>query len=131
MASFIRLFRQSVVVLLSNMFLILTQFKQNGTNQVVFDQIGIGETKFWEPTFTVHSSASGTAFTSRVLIANSATGFSAEYPFDILKRWLPLKQYWSLVSLVLVALSGFVAKPDLLPFAANLLTNLFKPPGKN
>lgn len=101
-------------------------YKQDGSSQIIFDPVSTGETKFWEPTFTSHSSASGSAFTSQVLLANSSLGVSEAYAFNIPKRIVPLKEYWGFISSILIALGGFVVKQDLWQLITNLFPGLLK-----
>ncbi len=105
-------------------------YKKEGSNRTIFDAIDVGETKFWEPEFTAYSSTLGTIFISEVLIANGTTGFSETDTFNIPKRLLPIKQYWGLLSFVFVAISSFVAKPDLIQFVVSLISGLSGSQGK-
>ncbi len=107
------------------------EYKKDGSNQAVFEVIGIGETKFWESTFTSHSSASGNSFASQILIANDAIGLSKTYPFDINKRVWPIKQFWGIISAILVAAGGFIVKQDLGQLISSLTLDLLKSRDKN
>lgn len=100
------------------------EYKQDGSNQIIFDRVGTGEIKFWEPTFISHSSASGNTFISQVFITSSALGLSEVYAFEIPKRTVPIKEYWGLISSILIALGGFVIKQDLWQLVTNLLSGL-------
>lgn len=106
-------------------------YQWDGTNRITFDSLNQGEIKFWEPTFISHPPISGSSYQSQILITEGTTGSTTTYPFDIPKRAWPIKKYWALVSLLLVALSGFVTKRDLGQLVSSVIPFLLKSSDKD
>ncbi len=76
-------------------------YNKEGSNQISYEAIDVGETKFWNPDYTAYSSASGTMFVSEVLVTNDTTASSQTETFNIPKRRWPIKQYWVFLVLFL------------------------------
>jgi len=101
-------------------------YQHNGSNRVVFESLLANEIRYWEPKFSVSSSLSGSVLTSNVIINQDTNQFSATYPFEISQRAIPIKKFWGIVSLFLVAISGFLTKQDLSQLFVSLVAGLSK-----
>lgn len=105
---------------------VTVDYEQNGTNRVTYNSISYGETKYWRPTYATRKPLTNVAFSSEVTIGYDPVGYSNTHQFDLNRRIVPIKRYWSLISLLLVAISGFLTKGDLAELVAKLLPSLLK-----
>lgn len=107
------------------------QYDYNGTSLIKLDSIDAGETKSFKLNFTSGLRTSEKAYASQVSITHATAKPPNKCSFDISVRVIPIKKYWGLISILLVTVSGFFAKPDLPQLITNLVSGLFKPQGEN
>ncbi|MHC5914812.1 MAG: AAA family ATPase [Nostoc sp.] len=103
---------------------------KDGSNSVKVDSVIPGATWASDYTFTAQKFGSELSLTSQVLI-NPKPANSQNMYFNISSRVLPIKKYGGLISLLLVTLGGFFAKPDLIQLAISVFSGLLKPGSEN
>ncbi|KYC34662.1 hypothetical protein WA1_50565 [Scytonema hofmannii PCC 7110] len=106
-------------------------YERNGTSLIKLDSIDIGETKSLKLNFISRPIKDEKNYASQVLISHATTKLPNKCYFEISIRVIPIKKSWGLISLLLVTISGFFAKPDLPQLITNLVSGLFKPQGEN
>ncbi len=93
-------------------------YQLNGTNELTFGTLAVGEKRSLEPKYSVDSgnSFTTTALTTRMLITREHTNLSTWHTFSITRRPFPLQQYWYIASglfgglgLCLAVLKSFLA----------------------
>jgi hypothetical protein len=109
------------------------EYERAGTSLAKFDSIDAAETKFLKFNFSSRLLNSGNTFTSQALIFHKSPDSPSptQCSFEVSARSLAVKKYWRLISFLLVTLSGFVAKPDLLQLIPNVASGLFKSPSES
>jgi hypothetical protein len=81
-------------------------YQLNGSNQLAFTPIALGENKTLEPTYTVDSMDCpiSTSLTTQLLITQEQSNLPISRNFMITGRCKPLQKYWYLASLLIGAL---------------------------
>ncbi len=108
---------------------IIYEYKES--NLIEFNSVKSNETKRLKLNFTAKPIKLGKIYNSQVKISDAAAKPLNTCFFNISVRAIPIKKYWSLISLLFVTISGFFAKPDLLQLITNLISGLFKSQGDN
>ena len=93
-------------------------FRDNNSNRFTAISIHPGEARYWTPSFTARTPVTGTTFSISVLVDDESA--AQEATFEIPQRTYPLRKYWVIVNALLVSISAFISKNDLIQLAMSL-----------
>jgi hypothetical protein len=98
-------------------------YQLSGTDQLTFQELAPGETKFVEPTYTVDNAGSfaSTPLITQVIITEGNSTSQTIHTFAVSERFLPFQKFWLPISLLLGAFGTFIKSKDIW----QLLVNLF------
>ncbi|MGK7878989.1 MAG: hypothetical protein AB4060_02675 [Crocosphaera sp.] len=98
------------------------QYQKDNTNLIKIESLYIGETKYYTLDFIVRDSGSDKVSSSVISIISDVQNKSIETcKFNISLRDIQIKKYWTVFSLLLTAISGFLVKQDLTKLLTVLL----------
>lgn len=101
-------------------------YQLSGTDQLTFQELAPGETKFMEPTYTVDNTGSfaSTTFITQVIVTEGNSTFQTAHTFGISIRPIPFQRVWFLISFSLAAFGAFINSKDIWQLLASLFAFL-------
>lgn len=96
--------------------------KQETTNLLEFNDIDPNIVKSKKINFTSASEISDTIFRSQIIIQTDTLPNNKPCSFDIARRRLPIKKYWWIIDPVILLVSGFIARKELLPILLSIIS---------
>ena len=103
------------------------QHSKNSSSLLELKNIRAKETKHEKMSFSSASEISDRIFSSQVTVQKNKSVNNNSCSFDVAQRRLPIKTYWWIINPLLLLVSGFITKKDLLPIFLSLISQLSSP----
>jgi len=101
-------------------------FREGDSNRATFPSVYPGEIRYWEPRFVAHSPITSSLLSFNVSVTQDGGATIVSPTFQVSYRSVALKKYWLVVNGILVAISAFINKNDLMQLAISLWALLKK-----
>jgi hypothetical protein len=120
-------------ILLSSQYI---DYEKDGSNQLEFSILKPHETKYLKVNYSVYPQIKGNEVISNVIISATELSQSSTpqqkpipYSFVVKKRWIPLKKYWHVISVILGGWPGFTVIKELWNLISTNISKVL--PGKD